>query len=77
MICWAMIGLMVRRLTRFRPAARPGPKPLVQLRPLEVLFERDQWHCRPSGRRGSARSQWLTRWLEKRVSRPLQTEPRA
>jgi transposase len=32
MIRWAMIGVMVRRLTRGRPATRPGPKPLTQLR---------------------------------------------
>ncbi|MFJ9483063.1 IS5 family transposase [Streptomyces mirabilis] len=35
MIRWAMIGLMVRRLTRCRPTTRTGPKPLIQLRPLE------------------------------------------
>ncbi|WP_344447220.1 transposase, partial [Kitasatospora nipponensis] len=29
MIRWAMIGIMVRRLTRGRPATRPGPRPLV------------------------------------------------
>ncbi|TCR26099.1 DDE family transposase [Streptomyces sp. BK205] len=28
-IRWAMIGLMVRRLTRGRPATRSGPHPLV------------------------------------------------
>ncbi|MFD8646334.1 IS5 family transposase [Streptomyces mirabilis] len=32
MIRWAMIGIMVRRLTRSCPAARPGPKPLIQVR---------------------------------------------
>jgi hypothetical protein len=32
MIRWAMIGIMVRRLTRGCPAARPGPKPLIQVR---------------------------------------------
>jgi transposase len=29
-IRWAMIGIMVRRLTRGRPATRPGPHPLVR-----------------------------------------------
>jgi hypothetical protein len=28
MIRWAMIGVMVRRLTRGRPATRPGPRSL-------------------------------------------------
>ncbi|MFB7244321.1 hypothetical protein ACFCYX_17880 [Streptomyces populi] len=28
MIRWAMIGIMVRRLARGRPASRPGPRPL-------------------------------------------------
>ncbi|MGW6598287.1 transposase [Streptomyces sp. NPDC055036] len=28
MIRWAMIGIMVRRLTRGRPATRPGPRSL-------------------------------------------------
>ncbi|MFE4630538.1 transposase, partial [Streptomyces mirabilis] len=28
MICWAMIGIMIRRLTRGRPATRPGPRSL-------------------------------------------------
>ncbi|MFJ5610613.1 transposase [Streptomyces sp. NPDC093221] len=28
MIRWAMIGIMVRRLTRGRPATRQGPQPL-------------------------------------------------
>jgi transposase len=32
MIRWAMIGLMVRRLTRMGPASRPGPRPLTELR---------------------------------------------
>lgn len=32
MIRRAMTGVMVRRLTRGRPATRPGPEPLVQLR---------------------------------------------
>ncbi len=31
MIRWAMIGVMVRRLTRVRPAARPGRRPLVRV----------------------------------------------
>jgi transposase len=35
MIRWAMIGIMVRRLTRGRPSMWPGPKPLVQVRPDE------------------------------------------
>jgi transposase len=30
MIRWAMIGITVRRLTRGRPATRPGPRPLVR-----------------------------------------------
>ncbi|MBF6047954.1 IS5 family transposase [Streptomyces sp. NRRL B-1677] len=30
MIRWAMIGIMVRRLTRGRAATRPGPRPLVR-----------------------------------------------
>ncbi|MGW2602129.1 transposase [Streptomyces klenkii] len=30
MIRWAMIGIMVRRLTRGRAATRPGARPLVQ-----------------------------------------------
>ncbi|MGW2050847.1 IS5 family transposase [Streptomyces sp. NPDC001858] len=30
MIRWAMIGVMVRRLTRGRAATRPGPRPLVR-----------------------------------------------
>ncbi|MFG2425650.1 transposase [Streptomyces sp. NPDC048448] len=30
MIRWAMIGVMVRRLTRGRPATRPGPRPLCR-----------------------------------------------
>ncbi|NEC92601.1 transposase [Streptomyces sp. SID12501] len=30
MIRWAMIGIMVRRLTRGRPATRPGPRPLLR-----------------------------------------------
>nr|WP_281292496.1 transposase [Streptomyces hawaiiensis] len=29
-IRWAMIGIMVRRLTRGRPSTRPGPHPLVR-----------------------------------------------
>ncbi|MFE2597048.1 transposase [Streptomyces sp. NPDC059396] len=29
-IRWAMIGIMVRRFTRGRPATRPGPHPLVR-----------------------------------------------
>ncbi|MGW4897366.1 transposase, partial [Kitasatospora sp. NPDC004240] len=29
MIRWAMIGVMIRRLTRGRPATRPGPQPLA------------------------------------------------
>jgi transposase len=29
-IRWAMIGIMVRRLTRGRPATRPGPHSLVR-----------------------------------------------
>ncbi|MFY0514588.1 transposase [Streptomyces anulatus] len=29
-IRWTMIGIMVRRLTRGRPATRPGPHPLVR-----------------------------------------------
>ncbi|MGW4138279.1 IS5 family transposase [Streptomyces mirabilis] len=32
MIRWAMIGIMVLRLTRRCPAARSGPKPLIQVR---------------------------------------------
>lgn len=32
MIRWAMIGVMVRRLARGRPATRPGPNPLIQQR---------------------------------------------
>ncbi|GAA4561196.1 hypothetical protein GCM10023097_77240 [Streptomyces collinus] len=32
MIPRATIGVMVRRLTGGRPATRPGPKPLTQLR---------------------------------------------
>ncbi|MFI6544375.1 IS5 family transposase [Streptomyces prunicolor] len=32
MIRWAMIGIMVRRLTRGCPAAWPGLKPLIQVR---------------------------------------------
>lgn len=35
MIRWAVIGIMVRRLTRGRPARRPGPKPLIRMRPDE------------------------------------------
>ncbi len=31
MIRWAMIGIMVRRLTRTGPAARPGPRPLTRV----------------------------------------------
>ena len=31
MIRWAMIGIMVRRLTRGRPATRPGPRPLSRV----------------------------------------------
>lgn len=30
MIRWAMIGIMVRRLTRGRPATRPGPRSLLR-----------------------------------------------
>ncbi|MFD0277817.1 IS5 family transposase [Kitasatospora sp. NPDC127111] len=33
MIRWAMIGIMVRRLTRGRPAARPGPRRLLLIDP--------------------------------------------
>lgn len=33
MIRWAMIGLMTRRLTRGRPATRPGPRPLRRVTP--------------------------------------------
>ncbi|WP_143674020.1 transposase, partial [Streptomyces sp. or3] len=29
-IRWAMIGIMVRRLTRGRPATRPGPRVLLR-----------------------------------------------
>ncbi|MGW8488208.1 transposase, partial [Streptomyces sp. NPDC055886] len=31
MIRWAMIGIMVRRLTRTGPATRPGPRPLTRV----------------------------------------------
>ncbi|MFJ3786310.1 IS5 family transposase [Streptomyces sp. NPDC090093] len=31
MIRWAMIGIMVRRLTRTGPATRPGPRPLAPI----------------------------------------------
>ncbi|MFF3327619.1 hypothetical protein [Streptomyces sp. NPDC002889] len=33
MIRWAMIGVMVRRLTRGRAATRPGPRPLARWAP--------------------------------------------
>ncbi len=33
MIRWAMIGIMVRRLTRGHPATRPGPRPLIRVGP--------------------------------------------
>ena len=35
MIRWAMIGIMVRRLTRGHPATRPGPRPLIRVAPDE------------------------------------------
>ncbi|MFG3225103.1 hypothetical protein ACGF07_10005 [Kitasatospora sp. NPDC048194] len=31
MIRWAVIGIMVRRLTRNAPASRPGPRPLARI----------------------------------------------
>lgn len=35
MIRWAMIGIMVRRLTRGHPATRPGLRPLIRVGPDE------------------------------------------
>ncbi|ROR35842.1 DDE family transposase [Kitasatospora cineracea] len=50
MIRWAMTGIMVRRLTRGRPATRPGPRPLSPTDPQDL-----KGGLRPFSR-------WRVRW---------------